>query len=121
MFLVMEQDPEALEWVLPRVTHYTRQLHSRWKDLPVIVLSHGDEMFALQEEYRALYPEIHRQARDLVEDQQVDFMVCGAFASLEDVPPSAFPDFIDVVPFGPAEIENYRQLDYTLIHLEQTW
>ena len=121
MFLVMEHDSEALQWVLPRIVHYTLQLRSRWTGLAVIVLSHGDEMFALQEEYRSLYPEIHHQAKELVEKQDVLFLVCGAFASLEDVPPSAFPKFVDVVPFGPAEIENYRNLDYTMISVEQTW
>lgn len=121
VFLVMEQDEEALKWVLPRVFHYTRLLRDKWQALPIVVLSHGDEMFALTEGYQALYPELHRELRKLVEEHNVLFQVCGSYAAMSDVAASAFPSYVDVVPFAPAEIENYRVLDFRMVNLELTW
>ncbi len=121
LFLVMEQDEDAFQWVLPRVTHYTRQLREKWKDLAVVVLSHGEEMFALTSEYRALYGKLHQDVLTLVSEYDVLFQVCGSYAHYADVAPSEFPDYVDVVPFAPAEIENYRQLEFKIINLELTW
>ena len=121
VFLVMEHDQEALQWVLPRVADYTRQLRGNWPKLPVVLISHGDEMFALRSEYEVVYPEIHRMARRLVEEQEVLFNVCEAWASNEGVVWTEFPRFVDVVPFAPAEIENYRALEYRIVSVEQTW
>jgi intracellular sulfur oxidation DsrE/DsrF family protein len=121
VFLVMEHDEEALQWVLPRVFHYTRQLRAKWQDLPIAVLSHGDEMFVLVTEYQSLYKQIHASVKRLVSDYQVAFQVCAAYASMSDVSASEFPKYVDVVPFAPAEIENYRQLEFAMVSLELTW
>ena len=121
LFLVMEHDEEALLWVLPRVIHYTGQLREKWSELSVVLLSHGDEMFALMSESGTLYPEIVEMAEKLVTQHKVLFNVCGAFASQEGVSGSEFQNFVDVVPFAPAEIENYRNLEFKVINIEQTW
>jgi len=121
LFLVMEQDEEAFNWVLPRVIHYTQQLRDKWKDLTIVVLSHGEEMFALRAEYRPLYEKMHQDVLMLVSKHEVLFQVCGSYANFSNVAPSEFPDYIDVVPFAPAEIENYRLMEFKIINLELTW
>jgi len=121
LFLVMEQDEDAFNWVLPRVVHYTQQLRDKWKDLSIVVLSHGEEMFALRVEYRPLYEQMHQDVLMLVSNHDVLFQVCGSYANFSDVSPSEFPDYIDVVPFAPAEIENYRLMEFKIINLELTW
>lgn len=121
VFLVMEYDEEALTWVLPRVLHYTRKLRQRWAGLEIIILSHGDEMVALQTEYQDLYPVIHQQVKELISEYELSFQVCGTYARMSDISESQFPSYIDVVPFAPAEIENYRIMGYQMLHLEQTW
>lgn len=121
LFLVMEQDEEALQWVLPRIIHYTQQLREKWKDLTIVVLSHGEEMFALRDEYRPLYEKLHQDILTLVSKHDVLFQVCGSYARFSNVAPSEFPDYIDVVPFAPAEIENYRLMEFKIINLELTW
>ncbi len=120
-FLVMEHDTEALQWVVPRVILYVRQLRGKWQELPIAVVSHGDEMFALQSRFAALYADIHAGVRTLVEDYDILFQVCGSYAYLSDIDASAFPHYVDVVPFVPAEIDNYRQMEYEIINLELTW
>ena len=121
LFLVMEQDQEAFQWVLPRVIHYTRQLREKWSDLTIVMLSHGEEMFALRTEYRPLYEKLHQDVLTLVSEYDVLFQVCGSYASFSNVVPSEFPDYIDVVPFAPAEIENYRLMEFKIVNLELTW
>ncbi len=121
VFVVMEDDEEALQWVLPRVVHYTRQLRKKWQQLPITLLSHGSEMFSLVSASSSLYPDIQREARKLVTDYSILFQVCGSFAAMSDFSASDFPDFLDVVPFAPAEIENYRLLEYKIVNLELTW
>jgi len=121
LFTVMEQDEEALQWVLPRILHYTRQLQREWRELPIAVVSHGDEMLGLLTEFRSLYPEVHDNLRRLVNQYGVAFHVCGRFAFLSDVDPSEFPDYVDVVPFGPAQIADYRQFGYRVVSIELTW
>lgn len=121
VFLVMEHDEEALYWVLPRVIRYTQQLHERWGDLPIAVLSHGDEMFALVEEFKSLNEKLHQSIIELSNNYDVVFQVCGSYASFSDVDSSEFPDYIDVVPSAPAEITNYRQMEYKFIALELIW
>ena len=121
VFLVMEQDEEALYWVLPRVTRYTQQLREKWNDLTIVILSHGDEMFALTKELKGLHEKLHQSMRELVLDHDVLFQVCGSYAFFSDIDVSDFPDYIDVVPSAPAEIENYRQMEFKMINLELTW
>lgn len=121
LFLVMEQDDEALYWVLPRVTHYTQQLHEKWSDLAIVVLSHGDEMLSLTSDLKGLHLELHQSIKRLIEEYNVLFQVCGTYAFFSDIDVSEFPDYIDVVPFAPAEIESYRQMDFKMINLELTW
>ena len=121
VFLVMEDDEEALRWVLPRVLHYTRQLRAKWQHLPIVVLSHGNEMFALVTDQQPLYKKVHADVKKLVSDYHVAFQVCAAYASMSDVSSSEFPPYVDVVPFAPAEIENYRQMEFSMVSLELTW
>jgi intracellular sulfur oxidation DsrE/DsrF family protein len=121
LFTVMEQDEEALQWVLPRILHYTRQLRGAWEELPIAVVSHGDEMLGLVTELSSLYPEIHENLQLLVNQYGVDFHVCGSFAAMSDIDDSDFPDYVDVVPTGPAQITDYRQMGYELVSVELTW
>ena len=121
VFLVMEHDEEALYWVLPRVERYARQLREKWNDIPIVVLSHGDEMLALVEEFMSLNEKLHQSIIELAEKYDVVFQVCGSYAAFSDVDSSEFPDHIDVVPSAPAEISNYRHMEYKFISLELIW
>jgi len=121
LFVVMEQDEEALQWVLPRILHYTRQLRAAWDGLPIAVVSHGDEMLALVTELNSLYPDVHENLQLLVNDYDASFHVCGSFAAMSDIEAADFPDYVDVVPSGPAQMTDYRQLGFILVSVELTW
>jgi intracellular sulfur oxidation DsrE/DsrF family protein len=118
VFVIYEYDEAALTWLMPRLLHYVTQLKKRFADLSISVVSHGDEILALTTENAAVYEEIHFDLETLVNEYDVMVHVCGAIARLNDLDQSDFPDTVDVVPFGPAQVNDYRSLDYVVIDLE---
>lgn len=118
VFVIYEYDESALTWIMPRLVYYTTLIHQRFADLPVAVVSHGDEMLSLTKESAEIYPEVHFDLETLVKELDVVFHVCGSFATLNDVAESDFPDVIDVVPFAPAQVSDYKSLDYVVIDAE---
>ncbi|MEN8213853.1 MAG: hypothetical protein ABFR19_05755 [Pseudomonadota bacterium] len=118
VFVVYEYDESALSWIMPRLVYYATLIHQRAAELPVAVVSHGDEMLSLTTENAAVYPEVHFDLETLVKELDVLFHVCGSFAALNDLDESDFPDSLDVVPFAPAQVEDYRSLDYQAIEVE---
>lgn len=121
VFLVMDHDTEAYYWVLPRLERYVEMLREEWSDLPLAVLSHGDEIFSLLAKNEGEYSSFHRRMRELVTTYQVEVQVCGAYAALSGVDESEFADFVGVVPSAPAQITDYRQIGFEVVSLEPTW
>ena len=114
---VVEGDPNALDWALPQVKRISADLHARFPDLPIAVVTHGAEQFALMNNAEApLAGKIRQQARALA-DSGTPVHVCGGHAAIRGIDASAFPDYIDVAPSGPAQITDYRNQGYALIIL----
>ena len=121
VFTVMEDQEDALEWVLVRLKHYTSQLRQRFPNLEIAVVSHGDEILSLPEQQREQYPEIHQALVKILREFDISFHICESFASMNDLDASEFPDYVDVVPFGPSKIQDYKQVGFEMISLELTW
>lgn len=118
VFVVYEYDESALTWIMPRLVYYVTLIHQRFPGLSIAVVSHGEEMLSLTKEGTEIYPEVHFDLETLVMELDVVFHVCGSFAALNDMAESDFPDVIDVVPFGPAQVSDYKSLDYVVIDAE---
>lgn len=118
VFEIIEEEPESLAALLPRVRVLTQQLRVRFPDLPVAVVSHGTEQFALLAKAAdgELAP-IHAVARGLG-DEQIDLHVCGVHASWYGNTPEDFPDYVDVSASGPAQINDYEALGFEVIRLD---
>jgi intracellular sulfur oxidation DsrE/DsrF family protein len=121
VFLVMDHDIEAYYWVLPRLERYVRMLREAWPQLPLAVLSHGDEIFSLLARNESEYPSFHQRLRDLVSTYELDVQVCGAYASMSGVDETEFADFVDVVPSAPSQVTDYRHMGYQVVNLEPMW
>ncbi len=119
VFEIVEGDENALEWAMPQVAEYARQLRARFPGIGIAVVTHGTEQFALERRYRDEYTEVHQLVRSLTEDENVPVHVCGTHASWYDVTPEDFPDYVDVSAAGPAQINDYRQLGWVLIKVEE--
>ena len=112
VFEIVDRDPAALVVALPWVKQAGERLKARFADLPMAVVTHGQEMFALQAGSRASNLAIHQLAEGLSRDDGIPVHVCATYAGWRGLAPEDFPAWIDVAPTGPVQIRNYEALDY---------
>ncbi len=108
---IVEGSEAALAERLPEVQRIAAQLRQRFPGLDVVVVSHGREQFALTQAHAQRYSAIHQLARGLGQEE-VELYVCGTHASWYDISPEAYPDYVQVAPSGPAQINDYEALGY---------
>ena len=111
VFEIVDRDPRALEVGLPWVKQAAQKLKARFPALPMALVTHGQEMFALQTNKQADAPAVHQIAESLSKDG-IPVHVCETFAGWRGVGAENFPAYIDVAPAGPTQIHNYEALDY---------
>ncbi|MEJ2317001.1 MAG: DsrE family protein [Gammaproteobacteria bacterium] len=116
-----EYDESAFYWVAPRLEYYVMLLRKAYPSMPLVILSHGDEMAALTTPKISEYPEVSTIIQRLVETYGVDFQVCGRFAAINNLDESDFPGFVNMIPSAPTALADYRDLGYELISIELTW
>ena len=116
-----EYDESAFDWVAPRLEYYVMLLRKAYPSLPLVILSHGDEMAALTIPNTSKYREVHEIIQRLVETYDVDFQVCGRFAAINNLDESDFPGFVHMIPSAPTALADYRDLGYERISIELTW
>lgn len=119
VFEVVESDDDALEWAIPQIRHYVQQLRERFPEIEIAVVTHGSEQFALAATNAEDNSAIHRGVQSLVEDASVPVHVCGTHAGWFGLSPEDFPEYVDVAPAGPAQINQYEELGYELVLVER--
>lgn len=112
VFEIVDRDPQALEFALPWVRQAAEKIEERFPGVPMALVTHGQEMFALQEKDKQRNAALHEQVQSLKRDRNIPVHVCETYAGWKGVAPEAFPSYIDVAPSGPAQINNYIALDY---------
>lgn len=117
IFEIVGGDAATLGELLAGIRADIERLRARFPGLPVAIVSHGEEQFALTTDNRANDPELHAIAEGIVTGEHVDLHVCGTYAGWFGVDPGDFPDYVDVAAAGPAQINDYRALGYVLITL----
>jgi len=112
VFEIVTGDPQALSWAVPQVADYAKRLRARFPKLEIAVVTHGQEMFALQTDKRATAPKVQAEIEQLVKEQHIPVHVCETYAGWRGLAAENFPAYIDVAPSGPSQIRNYEALDY---------
>jgi intracellular sulfur oxidation DsrE/DsrF family protein len=112
VFEIVDRDPGALDVALPWVKQAAQRLKARHPGLPMALVTHGNEMFALQNEKRANNEALHQIVQSLSRDDGIPVHVCETYAGRRGLAAEDFPAYIDVAPTGPAQIRNYEMLDY---------
>jgi len=112
VFEIVDRDPQALEFALPWVKQAAEKLEERFPGVPMALVTHGQEMFALQGSYKEKNAAVHEQVKSLKEKQGIPVHVCETYAGWKGLGPEAFPSYVDVAPSGPSQINNYIALDY---------
>ncbi len=117
VFEIVESDMSALEYLLPRVREAITKIREKFPDTDFAVVSHGREEFALQTRYQTEQSEIHNAVLSLVAED-VPVYVCETHAGWYGVSAEDFPDYVEVAPTGPGQINLYLELGYQLIVIE---
>ena len=120
VFEIVDRDPRALDHALPWVKQAAQRLKARFPGLPMALVVHGQEMFALQTAQRKHNASTHLLAESLVRDEGIPLHVCETYAGWRGVAPEDFPAYVDVAPTGPAQIRNYEALDYVRLVVPRT-
>jgi len=117
VFEIVTGDSAGLDWAVPQVADYAQRLRARFPKLEIAVVTHGQEMFALQKSRRADSPEVHAGIEQLVKQQHIPVHVCETYAGWRGIGPEAFPDYVNVAPVGPTQVKLYMDLGYVLIKI----
>jgi intracellular sulfur oxidation DsrE/DsrF family protein len=122
VFEIVSGEDQALNWALPEVERQMRRLRARFPQLPIAIVSHGAEQFALTRANRARHRAVHDSVRSLSADPDLEFHVCATHASWRNLDPEDFPDYVNVAAAAPAKINDYRAFGYRVIpvHKPQT-
>lgn len=116
VFEIVSDDEDLLADMLPQVRRWITRLREKFPELPIAIVSHGKEQFALASSDSSSEKDTHSITRGLVEDG-IDVHVCGTHAGWYGVSPEDFPDYVDVSPVGPTQIDDYEEMGYELIFL----
>ncbi len=117
VFEIVEGNDDALQWAIPAVNKYIRQLQERFPGIGLAVVSHGSEQFGLMKSQQKENTAVHTAVQSLVASD-VPVHVCGTHASWRGKTADDFPDYVDVTPAGPTEIRNYEAMGYVLIEIK---
>jgi len=117
VFEIVSGDSSFLDKRLPSLRKDIKQLRERFPGLSIAIVSHGQEQFALTRENSQNAKTAHSLVRQLVNESEVNVHVCETFAGWQGISAEDFPDYIDVSATGPAQINDYLELDYELITL----
>lgn len=119
VFEIVERDKNALDWAIPEVQKYASIIRKRFPDIGIAVVTHGKEQFALMKSENKNKEKVQQLVKSLVQDQNIPVHVCGTHASWYNKSAKDFPDYVDVAPAGPTQIEDYTEMGYVLIVLDK--
>lgn len=117
VFEIVSGEPGLLKKLLPEIKADIKKLRDRFPELPVAIVTHGNEQFDLLTENRSSETVAHSLIEELVKSNDVDVHVCGTHAQWKNKAPEDFPDYVNVSATGPAQIKDYVALGYELITL----
>ena len=116
VFEIVSDDEDFLDEILPDLKIAISKLRQKFPDLSMAIVTHGKEQFALASSNSNNNKNAHSLTKELVKDD-IDVHVCGTHAGWYGVSPEDFPDYVDVSPAGPTQIDDYEEMGYELIFL----
>ncbi len=119
VFEIVSDESGLLSTLLPTVKNDIEKLRKRFPKLPVAIVTHGTEQFALTIKNKTKESKAHALVEKLVNSSDVDVHVCGTHAEWYGLTPEDFPDYVDVTAAGPAQINDYEAMGYELIILSE--
>jgi len=117
VFEIVSGEKGLLSKLLPIMKTDIKKLRDRFPEIPIAIVTHGTEQFDLTIKNRSKQNIAHGVVEELVKANDVEVHVCGTHAGWFGIEPEDFPDYVDVTPAGPTQINHYEELGYELIIL----
>ena len=119
VFEIITWKDNSWDWAAPMLQTATRQLRDKYPGIEIALVSHGNELFdlALENNHR-LNPAM--QTLQSLSEEQVDFYVSGDYAKYKHLGTKDFLPFVDVSPSGSAQLQDFINLGFSHIVLEQS-
>lgn len=114
---IVSSDRMLLNTLLPELNADIQRLRNKYPDLPIAIVTHGQEQFMLTRNNRSEAEQAHGVVEQLAVKDDIEVHVCGTYASWFGVSENDFPEYVNVAPAGPVQINNYEELGYELITL----
>lgn len=110
-------DPLYLKKIIKELQSDINNLQQKFKDLPVAIVSHARESLLLATKETKKHKGFENKIKTLARDNNTTVHVCGTYASWFNVSEEEFPEYINVSPAGPVQVDDYTDLGYVLIEL----
>jgi len=114
---IVSSDNDLLVTLLPTIKTNIEKLRKKFPDLQIAIVSHGKEQFMMTKKNAKVNQKTHTLVESLVKKDDINFHVCGTHASWFNVMSEDFPEYVDVSPAGPTQINDYEEMGYELIVL----
>ena len=108
VFSVTVNSPQQLDVVLNRAEDL-RELFNPDEHSKIAIVLHGEELQLFQKQNYSNNMSLVDRARLLDQDQIIDIKACQTMMRTLQIETSELPNFIEQVPFAPAEIERLQQ------------
>ena len=108
VFSVTVSSPQQLDVVLNRAEDL-RELFNPDEHSKIAIVLHGEELQLFQKQNYPNNMSLVDRARLLDQDQIIDIKACQTMMRTLDIEQSELPNFIEQVPFAPAEIERLQE------------
>lgn len=108
---------EYLAKVMPELSTRIKEIHARFPGLPIAIVTHGKESLILTTDKQESHATVHKEIQSLVKNEDVNVHVCGTYASWYHKQDSDFPEYINVAPAGPVQVNDYIDLGYIHIRI----
>lgn len=107
VFSVTVSSSQQLDVVLDRAEDL-RALFNPDEHSKIAIVLHGDELQLFQKENYNLNQSVVERARLLDRDNIIDIKACQTMMRVLEIEQNELPNFIEQVPFAPAEIERLQ-------------
>ncbi len=108
VFSVTVSTQQQLDVVLNRAEDL-RELFNPDEHGKIAIVLHGDELQLFQKDNYQSNQSVVERARLLDQDNIIDIKACQTMMRTLEIEQSELPNFIEQVPFAPAEIERLQQ------------
>jgi len=119
VFELIESTGYAWTWAAPKIRSYVSQLREKFPNIDLAIVSHGREQFSLTKKSTSSITEEVSILQNINKQDSVDISVCGSHSLWFNVSRENYLPFINVAESGPALINDYKNLGYINILLEE--